>query len=78
LGKSIEEFLDAEWFAKPDDLVGGWCVMPIDMTPAEAPQGIGEVASFTFKEAAEHIANLHNTWLFYKQRRPKKYHDILV
>jgi hypothetical protein len=23
------------WYAKPDDLIGGWCVMRSDMTPQE-------------------------------------------
>lgn len=34
--------------------------MPFDDTPA---YGIMEVADFTNKEMAEHIAQLHNDWL---------------
>jgi hypothetical protein len=65
--------LSSTWYAKPDDLIGGWCVMPVDCTPAEAPKGIAEVASFVYKEVAEHMAAIHNEWL----TRVRDSHDIL-
>lgn len=59
--------LDQPWFAKPNDEIGGWCVMPTDKTPLEG--GGLEVANFTTEEAARHIADLHNKWLFGQQQR---------
>ena len=53
--------LRAKWYAQPNDLIGGWCVMPVDKTPGEA--NIPEVADFTTEELAKHIAMLHNNWL---------------
>lgn len=53
-------YLNYEWFAKPNGLIGGWCVMPVDEEPE---YGVTEVADFTTRELAEHIAELHNTWL---------------
>lgn len=67
-------YKDVEWFVQENDIIGGWCVMPVDEPPS---LGVSEVADFTTRELAEHIANIHNTWLFYKQRRPKRYHGIL-
>lgn len=42
------------WFAKVNDLIGGMCVMPVDMTPGEASdtgQRIGEVGDFMGNDA---------------------------
>jgi hypothetical protein len=41
------------WFAKENDLIGGWCVMPVDDVPSN---GVHEVADFAHREAAEFIA----------------------
>jgi hypothetical protein len=41
------------WFAKENDLIGGWCVMPVDDVPSN---GVYEVADFAHREAAEFIA----------------------
>jgi hypothetical protein len=59
-GEEID-FLNREWYAKPNDLIGGWCVMPVDATPAEC--NIPEVADFTTEKLARHIAKIHNEWL---------------
>lgn len=53
--------LETAWYAKPNDLIGGWCVMDTDQTPAEAQRP--EIADFTTREHAEHIADLHNRHL---------------
>ncbi len=53
-------YVDREWFARVNDLIGGWCVMPVDEPPS---LGVPEVADFTTRELAEHIAALHNHWL---------------
>ena len=54
-------FLRHRWYAKPNDLIGGWCVMPVDKTPGEA--NIPEVADFCDEKTARHIAKIHNEWL---------------
>jgi hypothetical protein len=59
-----DDFRDAQmaarWYAHFDDTIGGWCVMPVDQPPST---GIPAVASFVFRAAAEHIADLHNATL---------------
>jgi len=61
----LEESMTSRWYARPDDLIGGWCVMPVDEPPSA---GMPEVASFIMQEAAEHIAFLHNQWLARERR----------
>jgi hypothetical protein len=58
--RACEEFMQMHWYAQPNDLIGGWCVMPADEPPSG---GLPEVADFLTQEAAEHIALLHNQWL---------------
>lgn len=53
--------LRAKWYAKPNDLIGGWCVMDTDATPGESNRP--EVADFTSERMANHIAYLHNDWV---------------
>jgi hypothetical protein len=53
-------YLNYRWYVHENDLIGGWCVMPIDEPPS---YGIAEVADFLTKECADHIAELHNNWL---------------
>lgn len=52
--------LTRTWYAKPNDVIGGWCVMDVDALPSS---GAREVACFATLEEAEHIAALHNNWL---------------
>lgn len=42
------------WFARPNDLIGGWCVRTADTPPSEGP---GEVADFIREEDARFIAH---------------------
>jgi hypothetical protein len=53
--------LGVTWYAYPNDVIGGWCVMPVDAPPGEA--NVQEVADFVTEEAARHVADLHNYWL---------------
>lgn len=55
----IEAIMNNYWYAKENDLIGGWCVCAIDAPPSQ----LGEIGNFLFKEMAEHIAGLHNEWL---------------
>lgn len=68
--------LTRTWYVKPDDVIGGWCIMDIDATPAEAPvvtradgyrYPVPTVASFLSKEVAEHVVHLHNSQLGTKE-----------
>lgn len=61
----MTDFLEQRWYAKPNDLIGGWCVMNCDKTPAEADynKGEGDVADFINEETARYIADLHNAKL---------------
>jgi len=60
--------LGEAWYAHPDDLIGGWCVITADMTPGDAQDKLGvgpdagwrEVANFVREADARHIAFLHN------------------
>lgn len=54
------DVLTIRWYAQPDDLIGGWCVTA-DPRPPSA--GAAEIASFTGRNVAEHVAHLHNMWL---------------
>lgn len=61
-GKAIVNtgYLNYKWYVRENDLIGGWCVMPLDEPPS---YGVAEVADFLTKECADHIAELHNEWL---------------
>ncbi|GAA0493685.1 hypothetical protein Ade02nite_21290 [Paractinoplanes deccanensis] len=52
--------LAACWYARPNDLIGGWSVMPVDQPPSS---GYPEVGCFLSRPVAEHIAALHNAGL---------------
>ncbi|MBO3736669.1 hypothetical protein [Actinoplanes flavus] len=47
----------ARWFAQPNDLIGGWSVMPVDAPPSS---GIPTVADVASESIARHIAAQHN------------------
>lgn len=47
----------ATWYAMPDDVIGGWCVMPDDLPPSS---GLPEIGSFISEVLAKEIADLHN------------------
>lgn len=55
-----DNYLHQRWYARENDVIGGWCVMPVDQPPSG---GVPEIADFTARENAEHIARLHNEWL---------------
>jgi hypothetical protein len=59
-GQGREDPLTVPWYAQPDDLIGGWCVMLTDDPPSAG--GI-QVADFCHEGAARHVAELHNGWL---------------
>lgn len=56
----LTAFLDSRWYPMPDDLIGGWCIMPLPHPPSMNIPPIGE---FLSQPIAEHVAELHNTRL---------------
>lgn len=51
------------WYPKPNDLIGGWCVMNVDKPPSEVDNKTEfDVADFIPEPAARHIAALHNNY----------------
>ena len=57
-GAQLErEIMSREWFAHENDLVGGWCVMPVNRPPSVCPIVVGD---FMSKVAATHVVQLHN------------------
>jgi hypothetical protein len=60
-GEALLGFLmNSEWFARENDLIGGWCIVPMDMPPSS---GVVTIADFIDERAARHIAWLHNRFL---------------
>jgi hypothetical protein len=60
-GEALIGFMmNTAWYAQPNDLIGGWCVVPLDLPPSS---GVFTIADFTDERAARHIAWLHNAWL---------------
>lgn len=53
--------LETKWYVKPNDLIGGWCIIDVDSSPGESSRY--EIATFISKESADHIAELHNDYL---------------
>lgn len=61
-GRALEEYLEqVPWYAMPNDLIGGWCIMPVPLTPGAVC--IPEIADFLSERGARHIASLHNAHL---------------
>ncbi len=56
----VVHLMRSYWYAMPNDLIGGWCVVPIQLPPSA---GVVEIATFIDEEFARHIAALHNAWL---------------
>jgi transcriptional regulator with XRE-family HTH domain len=52
------ELISRKWYVYPNDLIGGYCIMPID---APLSSGCSQIADFINELAAEHIATLHNS-----------------
>lgn len=65
----FQDYIYLKWYVRENDLIGGHCIMPVNQPPSV---GIPEIADFTSKEHAEHIVELHNTWLegVNNERRP--------
>jgi len=53
----VDRVMTSSWYAQPNDLVGGWCVMPVDLPPSS---GFFEVADFCDERIARYVAKLHN------------------
>jgi len=65
-GEALVGFMmNTKWYARENDLIGGWCVVPLDLPPSS---GVFEIANFIDERAARHIAWLHNRWLSQRTR----------
>lgn len=54
----LDKVMTAPWRARPNDVIGGWCVQPVgDPSPAE---GGCEIGDFIAEDIAMHVAELHN------------------
>jgi transcriptional regulator with XRE-family HTH domain len=52
------ELLNRKWYVHPNDLIGGFCVMPVDAPPSS---GCFEIAESMSEGWAKHITELHNS-----------------
>ncbi len=64
----LRQQLEVRWYARENDVIGGWSVMDCDLPPSVAfPQRRGsafpEIAAFTHEIHARYIADLHNAQL---------------
>lgn len=57
------DLLSIRWYAQPDDLIGGWCLMSVDKPPSRCSYREWQVSSFLDEVTARHVAELHNGWL---------------
>jgi hypothetical protein len=59
--------LSLHWYALPDDVVGGWCIMTANVPPSQVnwrdptEDTTYRVGSFLSKEIAEYVVSLHNS-----------------
>lgn len=61
-GDALTEYLETiRWYAVPNDLVGGWCIMPVPFGPRDVP--VVEVANFLSERNARYMVDLHNARL---------------
>lgn len=49
--------MDGPWYARKNDTIGGWCVMPVDLPPST---GIPTVGDFMNESVARYVAYTHN------------------
>ena len=56
------EVLTQKWYVKPDDLIGGWCVMNCDKPPSQADfrKGEYEIGCFMTKRIAQEMVMGHH------------------
>jgi hypothetical protein len=52
------EIMRRKWYVHLNDLIGGYCAMPVDTPPSS---GCFSIADFNSVELADHIVELHNS-----------------
>jgi hypothetical protein len=57
--------LDIPWRVAANDLIGGWCIVPLE-GPSTPATGAMTIADFITQDAAKHIVELHNGALMEK------------
>lgn len=72
--EGVERFITGNpWFVEPDDLSGGWVLVPLPYPPSS---GVIEIAGFTHEHIARYIATLHNEQLQEQQEDPDPWNDL--
>lgn len=61
-----QDWKTVKWFAKFNDLIGGWCVGTDDRPPSR--EGVVLVADFITEDVARYVASLHNDRLSGNER----------
>lgn len=56
----IDKMMKMLWYATENDMIGGWCIMPVPLPPSS---GYPCVGNFLGEEIATWIANMHNILL---------------
>ena len=62
----VAKILGIRWYVQQEDLIGGWCIMPVPLPPS---RGYREIAIFVGREEAEHIVFLHNFSIYEEAER---------
>lgn len=70
-----DQFLTMKWYAKENDLIGGWCIMSTD-DPPSTQKGF-PIGDFLTEELTNYIVELHNAELEKKQVR-KQFNDAIM
>lgn len=61
-GDALTKYLEQiPWYAVPNDLVGGWCIMPVPFGPRTV--AVVEIANFLSERNARYMVDLHNARL---------------
>lgn len=54
---ALNGLTNRKWFVQPNDLVGGWCVMPVNLPPSSG--AVALLDTFT-EDLAAYVVHLHN------------------
>lgn len=52
------DWASVPWYAKPNDLIGGWCIGVDERPPSK--EGVWLLGDFITEDVARHIVALHN------------------
>lgn len=66
------DYLNTKWYVVVDDLVGGWAITNVDRPMSDRSYcrpytGRAIADGFWDRDHAQHVVDLHNTWLANKE-----------